>query len=68
MQTRTRTPLLPLLLGERRVPHHGATEDLVQLPEAEVYEVTCRKAYGLASAVLREWKEETKSQLQEYRH
>ena len=38
-----------------------ARPNLVQLPEAEVYEVTGRKAYGLASAVLRDWGQNTKA-------
>ena len=37
-----------------------ARRNLVQLPEAEAFEVTGKKAYGLASAVLRDWRQNTK--------
>ena len=43
-----------------------ARRNLVQLPEAEVFEVTGRKAYGLASSVLRDWGEKTKDNCENF--
>ena len=43
-----------------------ARRNLVQLPEAEVFQVTGRKAYGLASSVLRDWGEKTKANCENF--